>query len=111
MFAAIITRIVGCVVITVNKYCIFHIWGGCEKEAGPGVPPVMRRVKNPTVVGQVAVEAGVPSPARIQCCCSWGLGCSYGWDSVPGPGTSISRGCSQLKKKKKKLALPLLGHM
>ena len=33
--------------------------------------------------------------SRIQHCHSYRVGCSCGSDSVPGPGTSICRGCSQ----------------
>ena len=50
-----------------------------------------QRVKNPTAVAQVAGEAQV----RSQAWCS-GL---KDLDSVPGPGTSVCRGCGHKKKK------------
>lgn len=38
---------------------------------------------------------------RTWCCCSYGVGCSCGSDSVPGSRTSIGHKCSQKEKKKK----------
>ena len=40
------------------------------------------------------------SRLRIQHCCSYGIGCSWGWDLIAGPGTSIYCGYSQKRKKK-----------
>lgn len=42
------------------------------------------------------------SPLRIQCCCSSGIDCSCGSDSISGPRTSIYCGYSLKKKKKEK---------
>ena len=57
------------------------------------------------MIQHVSVEVTVQSPAwhsglRILLCCD--VGCSSGWDSVPGPGNSICCGCGPKKKKKKK---------
>ena len=40
------------------------------------------------------------SGLRIWQCHNYGIGCSCGSDSIPGPGTSISHRCGQKKKKK-----------
>ena len=45
-------------------------------------------------------EEGVPlwcRSLRTPCCCRRGVGGSCGWDSIPGPGTSLSPGCSPWK--------------
>ena len=44
----------------------------------------------------------IPSPCsglRIWHCCSCGIGCSCGSDSIPGSGTSICHGCGHKKKR------------
>ena len=55
----------------------------------------------------VSVDARVLPPAwhsglRIWCCCSCGTGCSSGWDSIPGLGTSIFCGDGWEKKERER---------
>ena len=51
-------------------------------------------VKNLTAVAQVTVEVWIRSPAQCSrlkdlACHRCGISCSYGLDSVPGPGISM----------------------
>ena len=41
---------------------------------------------------------------RIQCCHSCGIGCNYGSDLIPGPGTPYATGCPKRKRKKDSLS-------
>ena len=73
-----------------------------------GVPTVIQWVQILTAAAHITVEAQVRPPAQcfelkdlaLSSCC---IGRSYGSDSVPGPGTSIHSGCSNLKKEKQTL--------
>ena len=76
---------------------------GCKRKTGKRFQefPLWHRGLGTRLVSG---EVQVPSPTqcgglRIRHCCSCGVGRSCSFPSIPGPGTSISCGCSQKRKK------------
>ena len=89
-----------------HKSAIYFILGKFRSSSCAAVGLRIQLVSVEVPVRSLAWNGGL----KIPCCCSCGVGCSSGLDSIPGPGTSISPGDGWKRKKKKerKLSVPLI---